>query len=115
MSLIDQILERKGLQGKKLTTVETETLNQMVADLKKSQITLDNWKNRINTMKDAVEKELIVTPEFVYVFIFKIANRQQIFLKARLANLLLLSAFLDRPQKAEREMERQVASIVSNK
>lgn len=115
MSLMDEILDKAGLKYEDLNSAERETLNVWMSRLEQSQMTLESVRSAVSDMKDAVEQELISEPEFNYLFIFKIPNRKQILLKARLKNYLLLEAFLSSPDKAKKALDRAVSGLVSQK
>jgi hypothetical protein len=100
--MIDEILERTGLKYEDLNEVEKETLNSWMQNLNKAELTLDSVKNYINQMKAGVEEELIKTGH---------DSKQDLFLKARLRNYMLLESYLDSPQKAKKALEMAIMSI----
>ena len=55
---MNEILERWGVKYEDLNTAERETLNKMLEDLSKTQLTLDKVRDYISNMKDSVEQEL---------------------------------------------------------
>ena len=110
MSLTDR-LEEKGINIDTLNSVEKETYFKMLDEVQKAQLTPERLKDHISSMREAVERELIDEAEFNYIFIFKVANRRQIMLKARLKNYILLESFLLSPAKAKEALESMVANI----
>jgi len=113
--MIDDILEKFNLKYEDLTQVERETFLTWIDALQKQQLTLDKIREYIQSMRASVADQLINEPEFIYIFIFKVPNRKEILLKARLRNYILLEAFLSSPQKAKEAMERALASIKPGK
>ena len=83
----------------------------MLETVQKAQLTPEKLSLYITSMREAVERELINEPEFIYIFIFKVENRKQILLKARLQNYLLLEAFLTSPQRAEEQLKAMVGNL----
>jgi len=103
---VDDILKPTGLDYEKLTNEERETLHSWLNVLNKSKLTLEGVKTYIASMKDAVEKELTK---------HTLDYNQDVFLKARLRNYLLLEAFLSTPEKAKQAIERQMAGMIERK
>lgn len=101
--IIDKLLERTGLKYDDLTPEEKETLNGMLDVVGKSALSVQKIRDYIDEMKDAVERELTKTD---------MNTAQDLFLKARLRNYLLLSAFLSTPEKAKEQMENMVSGMV---
>lgn len=110
MSITDR-LEEQGIKIEELNAVEQETYSKMLEEVQKSQLTPEKLKAHISGMREAITKELVDEPEFNYIFIFKVANRRQIYLKARLKNYVLLESFLNSPQKAKEVLESMINNI----
>jgi len=106
MSIVNEILERAGLKYEELNSAERETLNSMLDSLNKSEFSLGSVREYIAAMKEAVEKELTETTH---------NSKQDLFLKARLKNYMLLAAFLETPEKAKKALERSLAGMVGKK
>ena len=108
--MIDEILQRLGLKYEELDTPghagEKEELNRWLEDLSKNKITIAGIKSHIAGMKYSVETELTKP---------NLNSKQDLFLKARLRNYMLLEAFLTSPEKAKEAIERQIASLVAKK
>lgn len=115
MTIVDDALEKLGLKYEELSPVEKDTLFNWDDLLKKNAVTLDTVKEYLERMRDSVEEELVDEPEFNRIFLFRIQNRKQILLKARLKNYLLLLALLGTPEKAKKAIEKQLAGLVSTK
>lgn len=103
--MIDEILERLGLDEKELSQAEQDSLSSMYNDLQKSQVTVESIRESIASMKNAVENELSV---------HDVNDSHDVFLKARLRNYLLLESFISTPEKAKRLLESRLASLVPN-
>jgi hypothetical protein len=112
---MQDILEKFGLKYEELNTSEIDTLNGWMAKVDSKIVTLEDIKTMILSMRDAVERELINEPEFIYIFFFKCLNRKQILLKARLQNYLLILDFLTTPEKAKKALERAIEGMVKHK
>lgn len=111
MSLTDK-LEEKGINISSLNPIEKETYFKMLETVQKSQLTPEKLREYITYMREAVERELVKEPEFNYIFIFKVPNRNQIMLKARLFNYLLLESFVLSPEKAEKQLDEMINGLI---
>ena len=106
MDTMDKILEPTGLKYDDLKPFEKETLNTWIATLQKSQVTPQKIRKYISAMKEGVEEELCKTT---------LDSRQDIYLKARLRNYLLIEAFLSTPEKAQAQLDQAIAGMVPKK
>ena len=106
MGVIEQILTKVGLKYEDLTTAERETLIQWTQVLQSNQLTIPNVKTFVHSLRDSVEQELANT---------NFNSKQDIFLKARLRNLMLIEAFLSSPEQAQQALDRAIAGLVSVK
>ena len=104
--MYDEILRKHGLKYEDLNAVEKETLNTWVAALQEGQLTTEKIKDYLHAMRDSVEQELT-----------KIGHetKQDIFLKARLRNYMLLEALLSSPERAKAQMEKSLSGIANRK
>jgi uncharacterized membrane protein YheB (UPF0754 family) len=102
--MIDTILERLNLKYEDLTIDEKDTLNGWLEQLSANKLTLESVKSYVSTMKESVEQELSKTGH---------ETKQDLFLKARLRNYLLLESFLKTPEKAKEAIEKSLASLIS--
>ena len=103
MSLIDKLLEKSGLKYDDLHIDERETLNTWMDALQKGQLSVPRVKGYITSMKEAVEKELCK---------HDLGSKQDLFLKARLRNYMLMEAFLSTPERAQQQIEDAIGGIV---
>jgi hypothetical protein len=103
MSVFEDVLQRIGLKYEDLTMAEKDTLLGWMDSLKKSQVNLESVRKYLSSMRDAVEDELTKTGH---------NSKQDLFLKARLRNYLLLEAFLSSPEKAEEALNRAISGLV---
>lgn len=108
---ITEKLEEKGIKIESLNSIEKETYYNMLKEVQKADLTIDKLKMHIVAMREAVTAELIKEPEFNYIFIFKVPNRKQILLKARLQNYILLESFLLSPQRAKEALENMIDNL----
>ena len=104
--MLDQLLEKVGLKYEDLDTPghsgEKEQLNLWLEALSNNQITVEKIKSYIVEMKSAVEMELTKS---------SLNPKEDMFLKARLKNYLLLEAFLFTPERAKEQLERNLKNI----
>ena len=115
MNLTSELEEKLGIDISTLRREEKVVYENMLASVEKAKMTPNKMRGHIIAMRDAVERELVNEPEFNRIFIFKVENRRQIFLKARLLNYLLLESFLISPQKAKERLEEVVSGLVKPK
>ena len=71
--------------------------------LGKNRLSIEGVKGYLTSMRDSVEQELTKTD---------LNSKQDLFLKARLRNYMLLEAFLSTPEKAQKALERAMAGLV---
>jgi len=102
--MMDELLEKFGLKYDDLSLEERETLNVWTDAIQKGAVSVDKIKQYLSAMRDGVEQELCKTGH---------NSKQDIFLKARLRNYMLLEAFLSTPERAKEQLERAVAGLVS--
>lgn len=100
---MEELLKKAGLTYEDLNPGERETLNVWMDALQKNQITVDSIRGYISSMRDAVEAELSRSDN---------GTKQDIFLKARLRNYLLLASFMSTPEKAKQSMENVLSGLV---
>ena len=95
---MDELLKYFGfdLSYDQLKPAEREVFHRWVDDLKKDPPTVGKVKQYVHQLRDAVEKELTNT---------SITAKQDVFLKARLANYMLIDAFLTSPAMAEKALK----------
>lgn len=103
MSLMDAMLEKSGLKYEDLKPAEKETLNTWMESLQKSQLSVEKIRDYISSMKEVVESELTKCD---------LGSKQDLFLKARLRNYMLLEGFLSTPEKAKQQIESAISGMV---
>ncbi len=112
MGIIDDILEKYKIKYEDIEPEEQETLNAWLGALNKSQITVEKVREYIHEMKSSVEDLLSKEPEFHTILFLKIRNDNNILLKARLRNYLLLESFLSTPERARDRIEEMVGNLM---
>lgn len=100
---MDKYLEKYNLKYEDLKKEEIETLNGWMNALQQSQLSVDKIKTYIGSMKDAVEQEVTKAD---------LGSKQDLFLKARLRNYMLLESFLSTPERAKQQIESALSGIV---
>lgn len=101
------ILSKFGLSYEELNQVEKDTYVTWLNELENRKLAIEDIKNYILAMKNAVAMELADTP-------YKDAEKGRL-LRARLKNYILLEAFLTSPEKARERLEASVKSIAKSK
>ena len=101
MSATDEI-EEKGINIEKLSSEEKQTYFTMLDAVRESQLSVEKLRDYIITMRSAVEQELVKT---------ELGADQDLFLKARLKNYMLLESFLISPEKAKKAYDDLVATM----
>ena len=100
---MDKLLEKAGLKYEDLSAVERETLNTWMEALQKGQLSVEKIKEYIVSMREAVEQELAKSD---------LGSKQDLFLKARLRNYMLLDSFLSTPERAKEQIENAIQGMV---
>lgn len=100
--MLGKILEKTGYKYEELTKDERATLQRWSDGLTKNPINVAKIKEYLVLMRDAVELKLTETSH---------NSKQDLFLKARLKNYMLLEAFLAGPEKAKQAIEQAIANI----
>ena len=99
---MDEILKKYGLKYEDLNPIKRETLNTWINALQQGQLSIEKIKDYIQIMRDSVEQELTKIGH---------ESKQDIFLKARLRNYMLLEGFLTTPERAKKMMEKSLSGI----
>ncbi len=121
----EEILKRIGFKYDELTGDERATLFSWVDSVNRSTLTLEDVKENIRRMRDAVEQELTQkrnSPEkWVTLLTFFIPilgiiqkwyqDQREVELKARLRCYTLIEALLTSPERAREQLERAIAGI----
>ena len=101
---MDTILEKYNLKYDDLKPAERETLNGWMEALEKNQLSVEKIRVYISSMKESVEQELTKVGH---------ESKQDLLLKARLRNYMLLDAFLTSPEKARKALEAALSGMKS--
>ena len=97
-NVLDKILEDQGLNYEDLNSAERETYRK--ANFSLHKLTVADVKTYITNMKNSVALQLTETP---------LENTEEnVILKARLKNYILLESFLLTPEKAEEALKKQL-------
>lgn len=104
--MYDKILERLNLKFEDLTREERTTLQGWVDVLQKRAISIEDVRNYVASMRESVENELTKSD---------LGSKNDLFLKARLRNYLLLEAYLSTPEKAKQALDRMIEGLVPKK
>lgn len=100
-----EFLEERGIKYETLTTAEKDTLAQWSQALNKNELTLSSVKDYIRALIEGVERELAN---------YNLDKKQDLFMKARLKNYLMLSDFLTGPEKAQKHIEQSLQNLKTN-
>lgn len=101
-----KLLEKHNLKFEELTPAERETFYSWQEAQEKAVITVDKIVTYIRNMRDGVDSELAKSD---------LNQNQDIFLKARLRNYMLMEAMLTSAEKAEMLMEQAIMNIARKK
>jgi hypothetical protein len=101
--MLDKLLEKYGLKFEDLNVLERETVLTAMDTIQKGAITVDKIKNYIVSMREAVEQELAKSD---------LGSKQDIFLKARLRNYLLLETLMSSPERTKEQLENMLAGLI---
>jgi len=104
---MDEFLKSLGIDVKyeDLNATERATLYSWVDSLQKSELTIEKVKGYITTMRESVEQDLTKTT---------LDKREDIFLKARLRNYILLEGFLYGPERAKQALKKALEGVKTN-
>lgn len=108
MNMLDDLLKKLGVESyDDLKDHEKDTYDTWLQQMSADQ-SVEDIRNHIDQMKNAVIAELADEPEFIHSKIFpflKRPNPRNVYLKARLKNYLMLGAFLSTPEQARKAFE----------
>lgn len=102
---MDDLLRQLGfseIKYKDLTPIERETFFKKLDALKQSVLTIEQERDFIAHMRESVEQELTKP---------NLSHDEDLFLKARLRNLLLIESFLQGPVRAQKALERALKNV----
>ncbi len=96
MDIIDKITEVTGLGFEDLKGDERETVMNWINAIESREVSLDSVRAFITGMRLAVDNELATD---------NLSKKKDMFLKARLKNLIALEGYLEGPEKAKKALE----------
>lgn len=102
---MDELLQALGLEYEQLNLDERNTLNEWLSALQTKQLTVSDIRSYINKMKDEIARKLAEVPDD------EKHKTENILLKARLQNYILLYAFVSSPFEAKQELENYIANV----
>ena len=102
MDILDKIAELTGLKYEDLNAAEKETAMNWVRTISERELTLDDIRAFVLSMRRGVDNELAT---------HKLSKEKDLFLKARLKNLILLEGFLNGPEEAKKALELYLKKI----
>lgn len=121
---MEDVLERYGLTDEKLSKAEEETLMNWLRMIERTEITVEDARKYIRSLRDAAEKEFseikretpdswlgIATLLIPLLGVIRkwYQDQAELGLKHRIRNYILLEAFLSGPERARKALERQMA------
>jgi hypothetical protein len=109
-----QLLDKFNLKLDDLTEAERKTYFEWIDKLSKQQITLEDVKTFIPRLIADINEELSGLSEPKHFWHLMFQRRRDVYLKARLKNLLMIQDFLTAPEKAQKWVENQLSSIKPN-
>lgn len=100
--MFDKLLSQFGVSYEDLNTAEKETLHQWYQSLAKNELTIPRVIEFLDKLIKDVEKELAR---------YDLNKTEDLFLKARLKNYLILHDFMSAPEKARKHIEESIQQI----
>ena len=109
--MLSNLLEKFNIKYEDLNAAEKETLDTWYKALASRQLAIGDVKEFVSRLIEAVERELADVKESTSFWSFLFRTKQDIFLKARLKNYLMLHDFLTGPDKARKHIEQSLQNI----
>lgn len=111
--LIDKVTKITGIKFEDMNEIERAHVMSFSQMISSKEVNVDTVREFIVNLKTAIEMELIKTDEYIYYFggLFKRVNRQHIFLKARLSNMIAFEGLLQGKEKAAKAIEIYLQSL----
>ena len=103
--MLSNLLDKFGVKYEDLTIAEKESLAEWTKALASKELTLVDVKDHIRALIEAVERELAT---------YNLKRDQDLFLKARLKNYLMISDFLTGPDKSKKYIEQSISNLKPN-
>jgi len=100
---VTEEIEDKGINIETLNNAEKETYFSMLKEVQKAQMSPEKLRSYIVELRTAVEQELVKVD---------LTSDQDLFLKARLKNYILLEIFLFSPERAKEALEDMISKVV---
>src|SRR5574340_255206 len=103
--LLDKFLEERGLTFEQMKDEERALYMKWVNALSQKELTIEEVQGFIRNLITAVENELAnsdITSYGIFGIFFYWRKNKDLFLKARLKNLILLEAMLSGPARAKK-------------
>src|ERR1035437_6633817 len=104
----DYINESGDIDFDKLNTVERDEYLKMLNIVQSSEVTLEDFKKFVRSVRESLENTLVDTEDFIYSPIFtflKRPNPKVAELKARLKNYIVFERFFGRPELAKQALD----------
>lgn len=108
---MSNLLDKFSIKYEDLNTAEKETFQEWQKALDSKQITLEDVKDYIRSLIEAVEKEISEVKETTSFWTFLYGWKKDFYLKARLKNYLILYDFLSAPEKARKHIEKSLTNM----
>jgi len=94
-----------GLKYDELNAAERETLHQWLDQVQKKEITVNDIREYIHKLRDNIEQEFTN---------WNLKKEQELFLRARLKNIMLIESFLLGPERAKKALEQAIKGVNKN-
>lgn len=99
---MDELLEALGLSYDQLNDAERSTYQKYYEDVSTREMTITDVKEFIKNLRMAVDEKLAI---------HNLSKEEDLFLKARLQNYIVLEAFLSGPEIARKRLEEWIKSL----
>jgi len=112
--ILEELLQKYGVDRNTLTAAESEVLDKWAKMLAIKQLTLSDIENHVNAMIESLERELTghENPPVTFAnLVFR--GRRERHLKARLQNYIMLRDFVTSPERARQYIEKQLSSFTA--
>lgn len=118
MEILDKLLEERGLTFDQLQGEERTMYFRWMEQLSVKELTIDDVKTYVSGLRKIIEKELAtsdLTAYGIFGFLFTWRKNKDLFLKARLKNIMLLEDMLVGPEQAKKSLEEYIKSLPKGK
>jgi hypothetical protein len=101
MDIFESLLQNLGIKDyDQLTPDEQTTYRSWLEKVEKAKITLEDVKKGVSSIREALEMELVNEKQ---------CSPKDLFLKARLKNIIIIESILSRPDRAKAALEGYVS------